>query len=118
MDDAAYAAGKRARIVETLARRGLDVDVAAPIRIAPGTRRRVRLGARATKSGVILGFNVKLNYTMLGFTMHKVFMKLTSISKEDLDSLIGQLRQRSNVVCISKSIGFSDLDFECMVRSS
>lgn len=73
---------------------------------------------RLMDQGVILGFNVKLNHNLLGFTMHKVFMKLTSISKADMDRLIGDLRKRSNVVCITKSIGFSDLEFECMVSSN
>ena len=57
--DGAYAAWKRDRVVEALARRGLDVDVAAPVRVAPGTRRRVRLGARATAKGLVLGFKAR-----------------------------------------------------------
>ncbi len=59
IDDDAYAAWKRMRVVETLAPRGLDADVAPVIRIAPGTRRRVRLGARATAKGVVLGFKAR-----------------------------------------------------------
>ncbi len=65
VDDAAYSAWKRHRVVETLARRALDVDVAPPVLIAPGTRRRVRLGARATASGVVLGFKARRGHRLV-----------------------------------------------------
>ncbi len=92
------------------------VDMGTQLNVDPKViQYRIR---RLMDQGVILGFNVKLNHNLLGFTMHKVFMKLTSISKADMDRLIGDLRQRSNVVCITKSIGFSDLDFEAMVSSN
>ncbi len=42
VDDIVYSAWKRERVVETLARRGFDIEVASPVRIAPGTPRRTR----------------------------------------------------------------------------
>lgn len=106
------------RILAILAKaaRASYVDMGAQLDVDPKViQYRIR---RLMDQGVILGFNVKLNHNLLGFTLHKVFMKLTSISQKDMDRLIGDLRQRSNVVCITKSIGFSDLEFEVMVSSN
>ncbi len=68
VDDVAYSAWKRERVVETLARRGLDIEVDPPIRIAPGTRRRARLGARATAKGVVLGFKARRSHWLVDVT--------------------------------------------------
>lgn len=73
---------------------------------------------RMLDAGVILGFDVKLNHQMLGFTHHKIFLKLANISSENVDSVIEHLLELTNTTCITKSIGFSDLEFEIMVRNS
>ena len=65
VDDSAYSEWKRQRVAETLARRGLDIEVAPPVRIAPGTRRRVRLGARATAKGIVLGFKARRSHWLV-----------------------------------------------------
>ncbi len=65
VDDVAYAAWKRERVVEAHARRGLDADVALTIRIAPGSRRRVRLGARAIAKGLVLGFKARRSHRLV-----------------------------------------------------
>ena len=68
VDDGAYSAWKRERVAETLARRGLDIEVAPPVRIAPGTRRRTRLGARATAKGLVLGFKARRSHRLIDVT--------------------------------------------------
>ena len=68
VDDVAYSAWKRERVAETLARRGLDIEVAPPVRIAPGTRRRTRLGARATAQGLVLGFKARRSHRLVDVT--------------------------------------------------
>jgi len=65
VDDGAYSEWKRQRVAETLARRGLDIEVAPPVRIASGTRRRVRLGARATAKGIVLGFKARHSHWLV-----------------------------------------------------
>lgn len=60
VDDAVYAAWKRDLVVAALAHRGLhSVEVAAPMRVAPGTRRRVTLGAARRGGRVLLGFSAR-----------------------------------------------------------
>jgi 23S rRNA (uracil1939-C5)-methyltransferase len=63
--DDVYSDWKRLRIVEALARQGLDVEVEAPIRIAPGTRRRVRLGARRTAKRLVLGYKARRSHRLV-----------------------------------------------------
>jgi len=73
---------------------------------------------RMFDAGVILGFDIMLNHRMLGFTHHKIFLKLANISTESVDRVIGHLLKLTNTTYITKSIGFSDLEFEVMVRDN
>jgi len=73
---------------------------------------------RMIDAGVILGFDIKLNHHMLGFTQHKIFLKLADISTQSVDSITDYLLKLTNTTCITKSIGFSDLEFEVMVRDN
>lgn len=60
VDDDTYAAWKRDLVVAALAHRGLrDAEVAAPVRVAAGTRRRVTLSAVGQGGRVLLGFNAR-----------------------------------------------------------
>jgi DNA-binding Lrp family transcriptional regulator len=72
---------------------------------------------RMIDTGVILGFDVKLNHRALGFTEYKVFLELANISTRSVERLIDHLRTLVPTICIAKSIGISDLEFEAMVRS-
>jgi DNA-binding Lrp family transcriptional regulator len=72
---------------------------------------------RMLDTGVILGFDVKLNHRALGFTEYKVFLELANISTRSVERLIDHLRTLVPTICIAKSIGISDLEFEAMVRS-
>lgn len=56
VDVAGYLDWKRDRVVEVLAREGIETDIAATCTVSPGTRRRVRLAFRKVASGVLLGF--------------------------------------------------------------
>lgn len=63
--DAEYAAWKRDRVTEALARRGLDVAVGELIRTPPEARRRVRLGAKRLRRGVVLGFKERRSHQLV-----------------------------------------------------
>ena len=66
--DDIYAAWKRDRVIDALVKRGLRVEVGDLIRIPPGVRRRVRLGARATQRGVVLGFKQRRSHQLVDIT--------------------------------------------------
>lgn len=85
VDDVAYSTWKRERVAETLARRGLDIEVSAPIRVAPGTRRRARLGARATAKGVVLGFKARRSRWLVNVTE-------CSVARPEIVALLTPLR--------------------------
>ena len=63
--DDVYAAWKRDRVIEALGKRGLEAEIGELIRIPPGVRRRVRLGARATQKGVVLGFKQRRSHQLV-----------------------------------------------------
>ncbi|MGC2854145.1 class I SAM-dependent RNA methyltransferase [Novispirillum sp. DQ9] len=86
MAPAAEAAWKRDLVVTALARRGLDVPVAATVSIAPGTRRRATLGTRRTKGGVILGFKERQSHTLIDVTACPVL-------RPELQALLPALRR-------------------------
>lgn len=57
MEDAAYRAFKRERVVEALRRERLEVAVDDLVACAPDSRRRVALGGRRTAAGMLLGYH-------------------------------------------------------------
>lgn len=61
----AYAAWKKAQAEEALARRGLDLPVAAPVLLPRGTRRRATFNALRTAAGVVLGFSARLSHQVI-----------------------------------------------------
>lgn len=61
MERAAYLAWKRGKVVEQLARAGIDAPVTDIVACPPASRRRVVLSARRTPSGMLLGFNAALS---------------------------------------------------------
>ena len=66
--DDVYGVWKRDRVIEALGKRGLRVPVDDLIRIPPGVRRRVRLGARATQKGVVLGFKQRRSHQLVNIS--------------------------------------------------
>lgn len=73
---------------------------------------------RLHEQNVILGFNIRVNHAQLGLTQHKVLLQLVGITHEKRQNLIDYLTDQSAVVCITRAIGFSDLEFEVIVRSN
>ena len=60
-----YRDWKRDLVVAALESRGIQVEVAALVTSAPGTRRRVVFAARRTDKGAILGFNRALSHQIV-----------------------------------------------------
>lgn len=57
MEEGAYRAWKRERVVGALEAEGIEADVAVLAPCAPNSRRRVAFTARRTEAGMLLGFN-------------------------------------------------------------
>lgn len=67
---------------------------------------------------IILGFNIKLNLKLLGYTHQKIFLNLTNISKENISKLIFYIKSLNNSIYITKAVGVADIEFELLVSSN
>lgn len=66
---------------------------------------------------IIIGFNVKIDHNLLGFTYQKVLLKLNNTSRRELEKLSDYLKQKRSVIYLLKTIGTYDFEFELMTRS-
>lgn len=66
---------------------------------------------------IIIGFNVKVDHNLLGFTYQKVLLKLNNTSRRELEKLSEYLKQKRSVIYLLKTIGTYDFEFELMTRS-
>ena len=69
------------------------------------------------KNRVILGYNLKLNHRLLGYTHIKVFLQLNR-NKESIQKLIAYLKNLIETIYITRAIGIADLEFELFVKSN
>jgi len=67
---------------------------------------------------IILGYNIKINHKILGYTHQKVFLNLTNISKENISKLLHYIKSLKNSIYITKAVGVADLEFELLVKSN
>jgi len=70
------------------------------------------------KNGIIIGFNIKINHNLLGYTHRKVLLKLNNTSKERINALSSYLRNQKSVIYLVKPLGNYDFEFELMTQSN
>lgn len=70
------------------------------------------------KNKVIIGFNVKINHNLLGYTHRKVFLKLNTVQSEKLRELSTYLKSLKSTIYLVKPIGESDFEVELMTESN
>jgi Lrp/AsnC family transcriptional regulator, leucine-responsive regulatory protein len=73
--------------------------------------------AELLKKKIIIGFNVKIDHNLLGYTYQKVLLKLNNTSRPELHRLSSFLKQKKSVIYLLKTIGTYDFEFELMTRS-
>ncbi|MDD5162850.1 MAG: Lrp/AsnC family transcriptional regulator [Candidatus ainarchaeum sp.] len=69
------------------------------------------------KNKFILGYMIMLDYSKIGYTWHKVFLRLQNLSEEKYSRLISYLKSKTNVMFVTEAIGVSDLEFEAMLQT-
>lgn len=67
--------------------------------------------------GILIGYNVKIDHSLLGYTYRKVLLKLNDTSRSPLEELSTYLRERVSVIYLLKTIGTYDFEFELMTRT-
>lgn len=70
------------------------------------------------KEKVILGYHVKLNHKLLGYTHTKVFLKLKQYSRSSIHEVTEYLKSLISTIYITRSIGSADLEFEILVKNN
>ncbi len=73
---------------------------------------------RLEKKGIILCYRAEINYNALKYTHYKVFLTLHNNSKEREEELLEFLRNRPNIIYVTKALNIADLEFECIVSTS
>ncbi|TKT81139.1 class I SAM-dependent RNA methyltransferase [Aquamicrobium sp. LC103] len=65
MEDGAYRAWKRSKVMQTLASKHIEADVGELVPCAPETRRRVVFTARRTERAMLLGYNQAFSHNIV-----------------------------------------------------
>ena len=72
---------------------------------------------RLVKRGVIIGFNVKIDHNLVGYTHHKIFLKLNDVRKEKVLEWSKYLKHLKCTIYLVKPIGNFDFEVELMTES-
>lgn len=72
---------------------------------------------KLVKNKIIIGFNVKINHNLIGYTHRKVLLKLNDTSNPKIRELSAYLKNNKNVIFLVKPIGEYDFEFELMTES-
>ncbi len=73
---------------------------------------------RLEQRGVILFYRADINVNALNYTHYKVFLTLHNNSKEREEQLLEFLSHNKNIVYVTKALSISDLEFECIIRTT
>ena len=70
-----------------------------------------------TESGILLGFGIKINPGLIGYTYRKVFLQLSDPSPKTVELLAETLRREKSVLFLVKTIGPYDFEFELLTEN-
>jgi 23S rRNA (uracil1939-C5)-methyltransferase len=83
---------KRDKVVQALARAGIEARVGRTVPCAPASRRRVVLSARRTEAGMILGYKRAHSHTIID-------IEECPIAVLEIVSALGRLRNLAGLIC-------------------
>ncbi|MBF0277406.1 MAG: Lrp/AsnC family transcriptional regulator [SAR324 cluster bacterium] len=96
------------------ARRSL-IEIGEAVSLSPGmVKNRIE---KLHEKEIILGYNLKLNHRLLGYTHFKIFLFLNQSSRQSLAELINYLKGLSCTIYITRAVGIADLEFEVLVQT-
>jgi Lrp/AsnC family leucine-responsive transcriptional regulator len=86
-------------------------------RLGVGSRMIKKKILNLMRNKIIIGYNVKIDHNLLGYTYQKVLLKLNDTSRFEVDKLSNYLKMKKSVIYLLKTIGTYDFEFEIMTRS-
>lgn len=90
------------------------VDLSKIVNLTPNAvKERIK---NLEKSKVILGYRVMLNYPLLNFLHYRVFLHLDNLTEEKEKQLVQYLKNTKQVVSVTKTIGYCELEFRAIVK--
>lgn len=95
MEEGAYRAWKRERVVQALKAKGIACEVGDLVPCRPQTRRRAAFTARRTEGGMLLGFNRHLSAEIIA--LEECPVTLPAIVES-----LGRLRELAGLVCATR----------------
>lgn len=89
--------------------------LAAQLQLSPSTvRNRIQ---KLEDLGIIIGYNVRIDFARVGYMYQKVLLKLTDTSAATLERIRKYLKSQSGVIYLLRTIGPYDFEFELITRS-
>ncbi|MGV8150194.1 MAG: Lrp/AsnC family transcriptional regulator [Candidatus Woesearchaeota archaeon] len=91
------------------------VDLAKKLDMTPNAiKARIK---HLEKEKIILGYRIMINYPLLGYLHYRVFLHLENITEEKEKKLIGYLKYQTPVISVTKTVGYSTLEFRAIVKN-
>jgi 23S rRNA (uracil1939-C5)-methyltransferase len=112
LEESAYRAWKRGKMVEALRARGIDAPVADLVPCAPGTRRRVTYSARRTQAGILLGYHAAMSDRIVDIAEDPITVPAIVERLDDLRRLAGALAIGSEPFRLAVTATDSGLDIQ------
>lgn len=89
------------------------VDLSLKLGLSPNAiKDRIK---KLENNNVILGYRVMINYPLLNFLHYRVFLHLENTTEEVEKKIILFLKQNKEVISITKTIGYCELEFRAIV---
>ena len=112
METAAYREWKRQRVIEALAARGIEAEVAPLVPAMPATRRRATFTARREGEGMVLGFNAAMSHRVVAVGECPILLPALVEALPALRNLAGLLANTPKPFRLAVTATLSGLDID------
>ncbi len=91
------------------------VDLSSKTKLTPnGVNQRIK---SLEKKGIILSYRIMINYPLLNFLHHRIFLHLNDLTLETKKKLINFLGNQKETISITETIGYCDLEFRAILEN-
>lgn len=93
-----------------------STEIAKKVRLSP--RAVIDRIKKMERERLILGYRVALNLPKLGYSHYKIELFIENLSKRRKEQLVEYMRTNPNIVYITETLDFIDLEFEAHLKSA